>query len=202
MNDDELSTAVRESVAGAHMRVPVDQIVRRSRAIRTRRRVTGAAGLLAVLAGAALAVTTLAPSSHPAGRQATARLAAWTVTRQADGSVNVTVRQWRDPARLQAALRADGVPAVVTPPPNPACLRYPASRGLLGTVARFRTPALSPAGRIVLVIHRSALPSGAGLSISITPAKHRPPPAMKPAPPAVPPVPIGLVHASRQCTGS
>jgi hypothetical protein len=202
MNDDELITAVRETVVGAQMRVPADQIVSRSRAIRARRRMTGAAGLLAVVAGAAVAVTALVPSSHPAGHQDTARLAAWTVTKQADGSIDVTVRQWRDPARLQATLRADGVPAVVTPPPNPACRPYPAGRGLLGRVARFHTPALRPASRIVLVIHPSALPGGAGLSIAIAPAMHQPPPGMKRAPRAVPPVPIGLVHASQHCTGS
>jgi uncharacterized repeat protein (TIGR01451 family) len=161
-----------------------------------------AAGVLAVLAAAALAVTTLVPSSHRGSHQATVRLAAWTVTKQADGSIDVTVRQWRDPARLQATLRAEGVPAVVTPPPNPACRPYHAKRALLSTVARFRTPALSPANRIVLVIHPSAIPSGAGLSISIAPAMHQPPPGMKRVPRAVPPVPVGLVYASRECTGN
>jgi hypothetical protein len=202
MNDDELITAVKETVADAHMQVPVERIVRRSRAIRNRRRITGAAGLLAVLAGAALAVTTLVSSGQPGRHQNPVQLADWTVTKQADGSIDVTVRQWRDPSRLQATLRADGVPAVVTPPPNPACRPYHASRRLLSAIARFRTPALSPADRIVLVIHPSALPPGAGLSIAIAPAKHQPPPGMKRVPRAVPPVPIGLVHASRQCTGS
>ena len=201
MNDQELITAVKESVAGAHMRIPAEQIVHRSRAIRARRRMTGAAGLAAVLAGAVLAVTTLTPSGHPGRHQATVQLAAWTVTKQADGSIDVTVRQWRDPARLQATLRANGVPAVVTPPPNQSCRPYPASRHLLGTVARFKTPALSPASRIVLVIHPPAIPSGAGLSISIAPAM-QPPPGTKRVPLAVPPVPIALVHASQPCTGS
>jgi hypothetical protein len=63
VNDQELITVVKESVAAAQMPVPVDQIVRRSRAIRARRRVTGAAGLLTVAAGMALAVTTLVPSN-------------------------------------------------------------------------------------------------------------------------------------------
>jgi hypothetical protein len=92
MNDDELITAVKEAVTGAQMRVPVARIVSRSRAIRARRRMTGAAGVLAVAAGAALAATTLVPSSHPAGHQTAAQLAAWTVTKQAGGSIDVNVR--------------------------------------------------------------------------------------------------------------
>ena len=63
---------------------------------------------------------------HPAGPEASsapssapsARLAAWTVTRQADGDITVTVNELRDPAGLQRTLRADGVPASVTLPAN------------------------------------------------------------------------------------
>jgi hypothetical protein len=58
----------------------------------------------------------VAPGSVQAhlGR-ALAALAAWTVTKQADGDVRVTIRELLnpDPAGLQAALRADGVPAAV-----------------------------------------------------------------------------------------
>jgi hypothetical protein len=38
MNDQELTTAVRQSVDGAHMDVPEEQIARRGRAIRAARR--------------------------------------------------------------------------------------------------------------------------------------------------------------------
>lgn len=41
------------------------------------------------------------------------RLAAWTVTRQSDGSLAVTLRELPDPAKLQQKLRADGIPAKV-----------------------------------------------------------------------------------------
>jgi hypothetical protein len=202
MNDDELITVVREQRSKLSMTTPVEQITNRGRTVRARRRITGASGLLAVAAVAVAAVTVLLSASHHVNPGPSAGLTAWTVSKQANGNIDVTVRQWRDPAGLQATLRADGVPAVVTPPPNPACRSYPASRRLLGRVARFHTPALTPAGRIVLVIHPSALPSGAGLSIAIAPAMHQPPPGMKRTPRAVPPVPIGLVHASQHCTGS
>ena len=59
MNDDELITAVKESVTNAHMTIPAEQIISRSRAIRTRRRIPGVAGTLAVVAAAAIAVTGL-----------------------------------------------------------------------------------------------------------------------------------------------
>lgn len=92
------------------MNIPVEQIVSGGRAVRARRRIPGMAAAVAGAAGAALAVTALLPAGHQPG----IRLAAWTVARQADGTVHVTIRQLRDPAGLQRQLRADGVPASVT----------------------------------------------------------------------------------------
>jgi hypothetical protein len=51
MSDDELITAVKESVTGVHMDIPAGQIVSRSRAIRARRRIPTVAGALALAAG-------------------------------------------------------------------------------------------------------------------------------------------------------
>jgi hypothetical protein len=109
MNDDELMTTVRESFTGVHSATPVDQIVQRSRAVRARRLMPGISAALAVAIGAILAVSLLTPASH----QPAASLAAWTVAKQADGTVRVIVREFRDPAGLQRTLRADGVPASV-----------------------------------------------------------------------------------------
>ncbi len=134
MNDDELITAVRDSVIGAHMNIPAEQIVSRSRTIRARRRIPGAAGALAVVAGAALAVTTLLPAGHQASHPVPAQPAAWTVARQADGSIRVTIRELRDPSRLQSRLRADDLPASVSVTRNPACQGHPTS----GTTAQRR----------------------------------------------------------------
>ena len=111
-------------------------------------------------------MTAALPASHPAIAPR-AQLAAWTVARQADGSIQVTIRELRDPAGLQRTLRADGVPASVTftGQQNPACQSYPGGgsqsqrRHLLSSLA-------GPAGgRDGMVIHPSALPSGAGLQI-------------------------------------
>ncbi len=56
MNDQELTTAVRESVDGARMSVPEEQIVSRGRAIRAARRRRVAAGVTAVATAGAAAI--------------------------------------------------------------------------------------------------------------------------------------------------
>ena len=196
MNDHELITAVKQSVSGVHMRVPAEQIVSRSRAIRSRRRIPAVAGVLAVAAGAALAVTSTLVPSGQAGHQPAAQLAAWTVTKQANGDIKVTIRELRDPAGLQRTLRADGVPASVTfaGQQNPACQGYPAGgsqsqrRQLLGSAVT--APA---SGAYVMVIHPPALPSGAGLQI-FSSFENIPASAQGAA--------VRLVQASPQCTGS
>jgi len=168
---DSLATA-RDSLAGVHMDTPLDAIARGGRARRRRHRLAGAAAGMAVVAGAALAATTLAPSgpsSSPSGRGAgqapAARLVAWTVDRQANGDITVTVRQLSDPAGLQSMLRADGVPANVTAlgHPDPSCRPYPMSRALFTSV--YQADKTAASGDTVLVIQPSALPSGVGVQL-------------------------------------
>ncbi len=93
--------------------------------MRARRRIPRLAAALTVVAGAVLAVTAVAPAGHQSG----ALLAAWTVARQADGTISVTIRELADAAGLQRTLRADGVPVSVTfsGQPNPSCPAEPAS---------------------------------------------------------------------------
>jgi hypothetical protein len=199
MNDDELMTAVRESFTGVHSRTPVETIVSRSRAVRARRRIPGMAGALAVAAGAAIAVTTL-PGSHQPSHPVTARLAAWTVTKQADGDIAVTIRELRDPAGLQRTLRADGVPASVRffpsrHQPNP-CQGYDGSQRLYHKVLHELRPGNLGENSILLIIHPSALPHGAGVGLQVTGI------AGNPQRPGLHSLGIALVQASPQCTGS
>jgi hypothetical protein len=122
MNDNELSTMVRESVADVHSATPVAQIISRGRAVRARRRTSALAGAGAVLAGTTLAVTTLVPSGHPGvegsrhpgNPLANARLAAWTVDKRANGDIDVTINELQNPVGLQSTLRADGLPVSVS----------------------------------------------------------------------------------------
>ena len=188
MADDDLITLVREQRGSVQMTTSVEQIISRGRALRARRRIPGlAAGALAVAAAAALAVTALLPASHQAGRQPPAQLAAWTVSKQADGTIKVTVRQLRDAAGLQRRLRADGVPASVTffgHEPR-ACQRYPRmSAVLMAEVFGGHGPPL--------VIDPEALPHGAGVQLNPGHYPHGAPIALA----------AGLVRASRGCTGS
>jgi alpha-D-ribose 1-methylphosphonate 5-triphosphate synthase subunit PhnH len=115
MNDD-LEVLVRESLdrLTADSEIPADLARKaRHRAARRQRSVRAAAalGTAAIAAAAAIAVTSTLPSAH---QQTRAQLTAWTVARQANGTIHLTIRQLRDPAGLQHALRADGVRASVT----------------------------------------------------------------------------------------
>jgi hypothetical protein len=225
MNDEPTLTAlrhrldeVRDSLGGVHMTVPASEIFATDRRRRTRHWLAAGAGATAAVA---VAVGVALPASHPASEPG-ARLAAWTVTRQADGNIEVSFfgePGLRDPAGLQRALRADGVPASVTfiGQQNPACQPFPSP----SSPPSFRRPpgpfpaAPGPLGRVLgpffdkprgvaTVIHPSALPSGAGLQIAVM----RGIPAGQTGPWPYPkgsghPVETaGLVKASAQCTGS
>ena len=207
MNDEELITAVRESVTGVRMAIPEEQIARRSRAIRARHRIPAAAGALAVAAGAALAVTALVPSGHQPGHPVSARLAAWTVARQANGDIDVTINELQDPAGLQSTLRADGLPVNVSfsgAPLSASCQPYETSKDVLSAVVQLS----SSGGSSYIVIDPSSLPSGTGMSIFDDPGAG--PPSGIPRkqgsgspPPAgiTGPLAFGLVYSSQQCTG-
>jgi hypothetical protein len=180
MKDDDTLTVVRDSLTtakdsltGVHMSTPADVIARAGRARRRRRRLTSLTGATAAAAGTALAITTaLAAPGHPAsqsgppaGHPGTARLAAWTVAKQANGDITVTVRQLSDPSGLQSTLRADGVPASVTSvgSPDPSCRPYPMTQALFTSV--YQAQKTTGAGTTVLTINPSALPNGAGVQL-------------------------------------
>ena len=226
MNDDELITVLQEQRGTVLMTVPVEQVISRGRAVRARRRVPGVAVALGAAAAAAVAVSVSLPASHPAaGRPAASRpasgpgvqLAAWTVTRQADGGIQVSFfGELRDPAKLQRTLRADGVPVSVTfiGQQDLACQPYTSSGSPLWPFGP-RTGPLDPSRFIqnpkdayntqdALVIYPSALPSGAGLQIAVMRGIPLGPSGPWPDPKGSghPVVEVFLVKASPQCTGS
>ncbi|MGH3187674.1 MAG: hypothetical protein ACRDPY_07705 [Streptosporangiaceae bacterium] len=192
---------------------------------RRRRAIAGryAGGLSAagVVAAAALTVTTLVPSGSPhgrpaglpAGHQPAAALAAWTVVKQADGTVSVTIREFRDPAGLQARLRADGVPAsaifypgelprgvpfsrLFDVPGNP-CQPFSGGQGRLLKVVRGPRPKPLTENSTISVIYPSSLPSGAGVQfISTTNVGYQNTTDQRHA------LGVWLVQASPGCTGS
>jgi hypothetical protein len=215
MIDDELITVLREQRGKVVMTTPVEQIISRGHAVRNRRRVPGVAAAVGAAAAAAVAMSVALPASHPAASHPAAshpatgpgvQLAAWTVTRQADGRIQVTFREATGAAGLQRMLRADGVPVSVTftGQQNPACRPYssptspafwpfgPATGPLDGSSFTY-DPKDAYSTPDALVIDPSALPSGSGLQIwtSGTPGAadnfqlH-----------------VSMVQASPQCTGS
>jgi hypothetical protein len=138
MSDADVLRAAADSLSAIPMPSAPDTapIITTGRA-RRRRRMTG----LSIAGTAAVTVVALglsgafgSASHQPAGsarhqpaRPAHVQLVAWTVTRLADGDISVTINQFKDPAGLQSALRADGVPASVTfvSQRNQACQPYP-----------------------------------------------------------------------------
>ena len=188
MTDNDLITAVRESFTGVHSATGVDRIESRGRVLRTRRRAAGLAGAVAVGAAAAVAVTALGPAGHQPSHQGGIQLAAWTVVRQANGTIEVTLRQLRDPAGLQRTLRADGLPATVTfsgQMPR-SCQRFQTNLAQINRIFSSR----QAGGYPVMIIDPAALPAGAGVALN--------PPDQWP----ITRVAFGLVQASPQCTGS
>ena len=184
MNDDELLTKVREQRTRIAMTVPVEQIIRRGRVVRARRRASG----LALLAAAMVAAVAVLSASH-ASRQSF-QLAAWTVVKHTDGTVDVTIRELRDPAGLQRKRRADGVPASVIFGDQPNVHSNPCqSYGHPGLLSNVVTPSTAPGQprgvAVVMAIHPSALPSAAGVQIITNHAR----------------VGVHLVTASHGCTG-
>jgi hypothetical protein len=200
MNDQELITAVRQSVHGVRMNVPAEQIVSRSRAIRTsgHRRLAAcitavaAAGSVVLGLGLSGALGT-APNGgtgtiHGTG---TIRTAAFTLTRNANGTdtLTLTMSQMLDPAVLQQALAQDGIRALVktgiycwSSPAAPD----PASIGVLTVRLPVKPPHVmvsAPSGpapselkqiaaRTVTVINPAAMPSGTELFFGYSTSIH------------------------------
>ena len=190
MNDHDLITAVRDSFTDVRSDTPVEQIVRRGRAVRARRGVPALTAAVAVVAAAGLAVTWLLPG-HSATVQPGIHLTAWTVVKHADGTVYVRINQLRDPGGLQRKLRADGVPASVVfgnpmnVQPKPCQWYHGNVSGLLPKVV----PSIAPGpGHAILAIRPSALPAGAGVQIITMTNLSR--------------IGVRLVSTSQGCTGS
>jgi hypothetical protein len=225
-NDQASDYDVLCAVSDSLSRVPVarppqlETVMARGRARQRRRRASGMTAALTVVAAgaAAVTVTALPAGRHPVRPEASsaassapsARLAAWTVTRQADGDIKVTVNELRDPAGLQRTLRADGVPASVTflDQRNQACSILAFDPALVGKIFPARSAGVVhhlPGGGILstggsaggdMVIDPTAIPSDVGLQLAFLAlgggtAGHG--------------TILGrtaLVHTSPQCTGS
>ena len=127
-------------------------------------------------------------------RPAPVQLTAWTVSTEPSGTVAVTIRDLRDPAGLQRALLAHGVPAIVRfyPPGSsmPSCATSVPSRlaAIEGRV--FAQPPAASHGPYLLFIDPAAVPRtdkiaieavrGNGFSIGLVTQDGRCPPGSRP----------------------
>lgn len=168
------------------------------------------AGAAGIAAGVAVAVAALLPGGT-GNSTGTTRLAAWTVVKQPDGGVMVTLHQLREPAQLrqlQRTLRADGIPAHVSYTRStsvnwriPGCHVYPLG-GPRGTPLRlwrkvFYGPHARPLG-YRFWIYPAAIPHGQGVALYI---HYLPAGSSSPGRPGIG-YSLDLVKASPQCTGS
>jgi hypothetical protein len=120
--------------------------------------------------------------------------------------VTVLIRQLNDPAGLQRALRADGVPATVafeggvmpdTPPLPRECHNLPlsaqANTNLQAKIVSW--PGASNAyTNVALVVHTAEIPPGIGLNLTVQTTGTGPDAGWGWS--------LGLVRASPECTGS
>lgn len=202
MNDQELITAVRQSVHGVRMNVPAEQIVSRSHAIRAsgHRRlaacITAVAAAGSVVLGLSLSGALGAAPNGGTGTilgSGTIRTAAFTLTSNANGTDTLTLThsQMFDPAALQQALAQHGIPALVKTDTycssNPAA-PGPGSLGVLSIrppvkLQPHRGAVLVPSGlkpssqnwivaHTVTVINPAAMPSGTELFFSYFNSNH------------------------------
>lgn len=141
---------------------------------------------LTALATAAAATAAVAAAATRPAQSQQATLAAWTVSRAADNSVTVTLREFRDPQGLQRTLAAAGVPVLVQDGPSPCPYPYQAIAGNASFIGQVVTRDNPRQGSLaVFTIHPSAIPTGTQLDI------------MFPYPGAAKPAPTGEQESSR-----
>jgi hypothetical protein len=173
MNDHDVLTTVRDGFAPVQMTIPADDIMTRGGSLR-RRRHRGqfvAGGALALALGAGLGVSALSAGS-PADQQAT--LAAWTVQRNPDGAITVTIRELRDLPALQARLALDGAPVTISDSsltlPH-GCVVQTSAPQLLQKIVSFS--ASRTASGFAFTLRSSQIPSGQQLQILLIPGPRR-----------------------------
>ncbi len=169
MDDNDLLAAVREDFAGVRMNTEAEAILANGASLRRRQRRRRAygAGATALCAAAAITAVALTPGSAGTGRTSSTsstQLTAWTVQKQPDGSVDVTIREVLNFAGLQRKLNSEGVPAVVYADRlnPPGCVNTKAS----GHMEAVLDPG-QVTGNAFFVIHPAAIPSGSELLLDV-----------------------------------
>jgi len=201
MTDDDVILNLRDSLADTHMTTSVAEILRRGERLRTRRHRTRA-GVLVALAttGAVVAGLAFAYAPHSGTGKTGVELSAFTITRHSADAVSVTVRQLTDLSGLQAELRADGIPVLVTNSINvpSGCTEWDGGNYSTTDAVTLTNPSgLPDSNGIEFSIHPSGIPRGALLSLGLLQTGA---PAGSPGPRG--PMSVGLVADSPTCRSS
>jgi len=182
MNDQDLLDAVRRDFGSVQLDVPAETILAGGRSRRRRRRAARGLALTAVAAaGLGLGVAALvAPSGTPPAAAGRATLAAWTVTRQPDGTIGVTLRELTNITGLQQRLNELGVPVAVHSHVRtlPGCLDFKGNDNVLINEKLVTNSVPFGPGGVYFVIHPAPIPRGDTLEIAVNP------PGWPPATPA------------------
>lgn len=169
MDDKDLLAAVREDFAGVRMNTAAETILTDGSSLRrkrNRRRGYGA-GVTALAAVAAISGVTLASRSSGASGTHDAQLTAWTVQKEADGTIDVTIHDLLNLTGLQQKLAADGAPAeVVSDVHYPAaCVNHQAMKADMASVI---TNGPTVPDGYAFVIHPAGIASGSKLLLDVT----------------------------------
>ena len=175
MTDDEVFDAMQKPLADVQMDRPVEAIERRGRSRRRNRTLLGtvAGGALAATAALAVAVPLLSDHATDAARPPVAaeamEPAAFSVTRQADGTVELVLDYTKilNPAGLEKALAAAGIPAVV----KADVLCTPQGKELPESMQVFAVKRVEDqdGSRYDLIIAPSRMPAGSVVYFSVFP---------------------------------
>jgi DNA-directed RNA polymerase specialized sigma24 family protein len=205
MDDNDLLAAVREGFSGVRMDTPAEAILADGASLRRRRRrrLAYGSGATALAAAAAISGVTLTSGAASTGGAHDARLTAWTVQEQHNGTIDVPVRDLQNLAALEQKLKADGVPTeVISGKRYPAaCVDYKAMKeGMASviTLTRCRVP-----GEFAFTIHPAGIPAGTRLLL-VTAGTSGGPPGLWGVGVASPrdgdvSAGMGLVHANGDC---
>jgi hypothetical protein len=201
MTDDDMTLLIRDSLADMHMTTPLTDILKRGERFGTRRRRARSGALVALAAlGAVLAGLALSHAPRSSTGKTGVELAAFTVTRQSPDAVSVTVRELTDLSGLQAALRAAGVPVLVTDSINvpSGCTEWDGGHYSSAQAVTLANPTGLPnSNGIEFSIHPSGIPRGALLTLGLLQTGA---PAGSPGPAG--PMSVGLVTDSPTCRSS
>jgi hypothetical protein len=166
MTDQELITAVRQSVHGVRMNVPAEQIASRSRAIRASGHRRLAASITAVATAGSVVLglgLSGALRAAPNGGTGTIRTAAFTLTRNASGTATLIISPFVliEPRILRHDLSRYGIQARVRT--GSFCSSKSALRAW-PQVMSFSPRSKGPGQHLTITIKPSAMPAGTELS--------------------------------------